>query len=171
MRDRFAHWHLSSHVRDNNFVHHNFFQNCDDYTIEVDGNNAVVSDNSISGCDYCIDIVKCEKHDATCNLTRLLSEGDNAVVSDNSISACYSCIYTRKCEKYDATGRLTRLFTEGDNPTVTGNTLAACYYDCIEVDCLGGCTAGRVADNFVDGSTDDDDVRSGIVCNRGNWND
>jgi hypothetical protein len=53
---------------------------------------------------------------------------------------------------------------------VTGNTVIGCADDCINVDCLSGCTKGRVADNYVDGATDDDDVRGGIVCNHDSWN-
>lgn len=58
---------------------------------------------------------------------------------------------------------------------MTGNSVTGLDQECIEVDCFdvngGECSAGRVADNYVVGSTDDNDVRSGIVCNHGNWND
>jgi hypothetical protein len=71
VRDRFAHnLHLHSHVRDNNLVQGNLLQNCNDNSIQVEGENAVVSDNSILGCDDGIEIGKFEKYDATSNLTR-----------------------------------------------------------------------------------------------------
>jgi hypothetical protein len=133
VRDRYAHRHLHPHVRDNNLVHHNLLQACNDDSIHVIGKNAVVSENRLLGCDEGIEIGKFEKCDTTSNLTCSLSDGDN--------------------------------------PTVTGNTVIGIGSDCIDVDCLVGCTAGLVADNYVEGSTNDDDVRSGIVCNHGNWND
>jgi hypothetical protein len=129
---------LHSHVRDNNLVQHNILKNCNGASIRVRGNNAAVSDNSILGGQRGIDI--------------------------------------GKFEKCDTTGNLTRFLQDGDNPTVTGNTAIGCSDDCINVYCndkaqndddddgVGVCTAGRVADNFIDGSADDDDVRVRIVC-------
>jgi parallel beta-helix repeat protein len=125
VRDRFAHWHLHSHVRDNNLVQGNLLQNCNDESIYVVGKNSVVLDNRILGCDDGMEIGKFEKYDATSNLTRSL--------------------------------------LDGDNPTLIGNTVIGCADDCMDIDCGGGCTAGLVADNYINGATDEDDVRSGVV--------
>jgi uncharacterized Fe-S center protein len=72
LRHQFAHWHLHSHVRDNNIVQGNIFRGCKDGAITVEGNNALVSDNSIFGCDDCIDIGKLKKCDATGGQTEII---------------------------------------------------------------------------------------------------
>lgn len=110
MRDRFAHCHLRSHVRDNNLIKGNILRNCNDFAINVAGNDAVVSDNSIFGCAACIEIGKFRSCDATGSLTQsLLSDGHNPTVTGNTVTGCLDgCIYVGKFRNGDATRSLTR---------------------------------------------------------------
>jgi hypothetical protein len=98
-----AHWHMRSHVRDNNLVQGNIILGCTDYSITVDGNNAVVSDNIISGRQYGIEIGnKFQKCDATGSLTRLFSDGYNPTVSGNRVEGCPNEPINVDCEDTDS---------------------------------------------------------------------